>query len=93
MFLFSPGRMHTRPPITKSPLGLWIAETLPGLEAELNPLPLNKARVLLNEITGLSIPETSSIRETVGIFLERLKEMHANGELAERFSQVPAGHD
>lgn len=65
-----------RPSLSKSPLGKWIEENMPELDRELGPLSHDQCRIKLNEVTGLGIGPTDSIRATIPLYLARLKEMH-----------------
>lgn len=71
------GLFMRRPPISQSPLGLWIAEHRPELAAELGPLPLVKALEVLNRETGLQVAGTAPIESTLPLFLEALKKKGA----------------
>jgi hypothetical protein len=62
-------------PLSRSELGLWIAENMPALDAELGPKSHDQCRELLNEITGLDIKDTDSIQDTLPKYLARLKEL------------------
>jgi len=66
----------TRPPISQSELGVWIAEHMPQLAAELGPMRLDDARARLNEVTGLRIQPCDGIASSTQLFLAALKAKH-----------------
>ena len=63
-------------PLSSSELGQWIAKHMPELDRELGPLTLDQCRIRLNEITGLDIKPADPIKQTLPLYLARLKEMH-----------------
>ena len=67
------GLFQRSPPLSQSPLGQWIAEHRPELDAELRPLPLVKALAVLNRETGLQVSGSEEIAKTLPLFLDAFK--------------------
>jgi hypothetical protein len=57
-------------------LKAWVAEHMPELDRELGPLPLDRVRERLNEITGCSVSGADPVERTCAVFLEALKRRH-----------------
>jgi hypothetical protein len=49
---------------------------MPELDRELGPLPLDRVRERLNEITGCSVSGADPVERTCAVFLEALKRRH-----------------
>lgn len=64
-------------PLSQSPLGVWITENRPELDKELAGLPLVQALAVLNRETGLQVPGTANIADSLPLFLEALKKKGA----------------
>lgn len=62
-------------PLSRSELGLWIAEHHPELDDHLRGRAVGRCRELLNQITGLDIKDTDSIQDSLPKYLARLKEL------------------
>ena len=60
-------------PLSQSPLGQWIAQHRPELDKELAGLPLVKALAVLNRETGLQVPGTALIENSLPLFLNAFK--------------------
>lgn len=67
---------YIRQPLSSSELGQWIAKHMPELDRELGPLTKDQCRIRLNEITGLDVKPTDTIKQTLPLYFARLREMH-----------------